>query len=405
MIIYPEFRNRNPAGIRSREPYGRTRTHSVVVPLFLCFAVTLTARLPADIQLTYGTQQTFRYRHRDINVIGTAAVPQPVRSSVYQLNDAVPVAFYVKGTDAKLDRISRNRLQSAGDFNIEIPVKSPRLVAGKNKLTIRVTDSDGQPHEATMTFAWDPTSIPLPIDLTDVSEVRDIQHIGQIVNGVFQVDASRNVIRTCSPVAKDALLLLGSPHGSQEATYGVRIPKLGGTFLGLSDFFAGHEPAAPHIGIKPGWSSAGLATIRPDPEKAAQVWLAWGDLLDRPEKWVVKTDPPRPYPVELGGEYRVRHQVFFEGGVNRCRFRIWPAGESEPDVWLCEEDDSAVPNEKTKFRAASFGLFQYGGEPTEWFDIRIRPLRPSPPAVGGNDEDRAQPHAAQSRLRLRIDAN
>jgi hypothetical protein len=299
---------------------------------------------------------------------------------VYQLNDAAPITFYVKGTDAKRDRISRNRLQAAGDFNIEIPVNSPCLVAGRNELTIRITDSDDQSHEATMTFDWDPTPITLPIDLTDLSEAQDIQQIGQVVNGVFQIDTERNVIRTRSPVAKDALLLLGSPHGSQEATYGVRFPRRGGTFLGLSDFFAGHELAAPHIGIKPGWSSAGLATIRPDPDKAAQVWLAWGDLLDRPEKWVVKTDPPKPFPVELGGVYRVRHQVLFEGGVNRCRFRIWPAGEPEPDEWLCEENDSVVPNDKVKFRAASFGLFQYGGEPSEWFDIRIRSLRPITPS-------------------------
>jgi len=343
----------------------------------------LPARLSADIQLTYGTHQTFRYRHRDINVVGTTTVPQPVQSSAYRLNDAAPVTFYVKGTDAKRDRISRNRLQSVGDFNIEIPVSSPCLVAGKNRLTIRVADTHGQAHEATMTFDWDPKPVPLPIDLTDLSEVQDIQQIGQVVNGVFQVDAERNVIRSRSPVAKDALLLLGSPHGSHEATYGVRFPKLGGTFLGLSDFFAGHEPAAPDIAIKPGWSSAGLATIRPDPDKAAQVWLAWGDLLDRPEKWVVKTDPPKPFLVELGGAYRVRHQVLFEGGVNRCRFRIWPDSESEPDAWLCEEDDSAVPMEKAKFRAASFGLFQYGGEPTEWFDIRVDSLAPctrgSPP--------------------------
>ena len=379
-MTYPEFRNKNPDRQRSGETFGRTRSHSVVLPLFLCLAFACPACLSADVQLTYGTHQTFRYRYRDINVVGATAVPQPVRSSVYRLNDAAPVTFYVKGTDAKRDRISRNRLLSAGDFNIEIPVSSPCLAAGKNRLTIRITDADGQSNEATMTFDWDPKPLPLPIDLADLSEVRDIQRIGQIVNGAFQVDAERNVIRCRSPVAKDALLLLGSPHGSQEATYGVRLPKLGGTFLGLSDFFAGHEPAAPDIGIKPGWSSAGLATIRPDPDKAAQVWLAWGDLLDRPEKWVVKTDPPKPFPVELGGEYRVRHQVLFEGGVNRCRFRIWPAGKSEPDAWLCEEDDSEVPNGKAKFRAASFGLFQYGGEPTEWFDIRIRSLHPVTPA-------------------------
>lgn len=232
-FIYAKLPNRFRAETRPRETDWRIRIHSVRVTLFLCLAFAPIGRLSASIQLTYGTHQAFRYRHRDINIVGTATVPQPVRSAEYRLNEAAPVAFYGKGTDAKRDRVSRNRLQSAGDFDIKIPVGSPCLVAGKNRLTIRVTDSDGQSHEATMTFGWDSTPVPLPLDLSDLSEVREIQQLGQVVNGEFEIAPGRNVIRTHSPVAKDALLLLGSPHGSQEATYGVRFPKRGGNFLGL----------------------------------------------------------------------------------------------------------------------------------------------------------------------------
>ncbi|NIA21571.1 MAG: hypothetical protein GWP05_06320 [Anaerolineaceae bacterium] len=142
--------------------------------------------------------------------------------------------------------------------------------------------------------------------------------------------------------------------------------------MGLSEFFAGHEAGSPRIGINPGWSSAGLATLRPG--GGAQAWLAWGDLLSRPEVWVVKTDPPRPFPATIGCDYRVRHQVIFAKGVNRVRFRIWPDGRHEPDTWLCDEADAPIPDTFTKWTGGSFGLFQNEGLSTEWFDIYVRAL-------------------------------
>ncbi len=233
-------------------------------------------------------------------------------------------------------------------------------------------DETGKKYKQNMSFTWNPAPVPMPLDLSDLSGVKNIQQIAQAVNGIFDIDPANNVIKSRKPVASDALLLLGSPYGSQEATYSVRFHDSSGIFLGLSDFFTGHEAAEPPIGIKPGWSSAGLATIRPSTGESAQIWLAWGDLLDSPRKWVVKTEPPVKFDIKYGRIYRVRHQVLFENGINRARFRIWAIEEDEPEYWLCEENDEAVPNNKIRFNRASFGLFQYYGKPAEWFDIKTR---------------------------------
>ena len=328
-----------------------------------------------SISLVYGNQQKFKYRHADINVLGSVDGPAPYQRSVYQLNDGAETYFYVKSTSKEWDEISRNRLNSKGDFNIEIPVSDSELKIGSNRLNINIVDSAGTTHQMEMEFRWDAEPVSLPLDLRNLSKVKDLQDIGQIVNGAFELDTAMNLIRTRSPVGKDVLLLLGSPGKSQEAVYSV---KFGDTtnciFIGLSDFFAGHESANPAIGIKPGWSSAGLATIRPDQARSAQIWLAWGDLLDSPEKWVVKTDPPKPLAYELSTVYRVRHQVWFRDGINMARFKVWRSGEKEPDQWLCEDDDSEVPDDKIKFTKGSFGLFQFGGGSTEWFDIYVRAL-------------------------------
>ena len=347
----------------------------IYIVLSFVFILLNCSESTGDIYLPYGTSQEFQFRHSDINILGRIDASVPVQKSVYFLNEGAEVSFYIKGTDGIKDSMARNRLENKGDFNIEIPVKSIELKDGYNKVRIVIIDSTGAMHRETISFSWNPAPVTLPLDLSDISGVTKIQEIGQVVNGIFDVDPVNNCIKCREPVVMDALLLLGSPYGSQEATYSVRFYEDNSThFLGLSEFFAGHEAAEPPIGIKPGWSSAGLATIRPNAEKSAQIWLAWGDLLNSPKKWVVKTTPAVKFDIKYGEVYRVRHQVLFENGINRARFWIWRIEEDEPENWLCEENDDIIPADKIKFNRASFGLFQFHGKPTEWFDIKIIPV-------------------------------
>ena len=334
-----------------------------------------------DVTLVYGETQQFRFRHRDINILGHVEGLLPVRRSVYRLNSGNSVPFYVKCVPEEIRKLagrerkgpSVNRLVKDGDFNLEIPVSVSEIRVGENTVIVEVEDGAGELCLKEMGFVWDPTPVPLPLDLEDLSCFSHIQEVGQIVDGAFDLDSEAKVIRARDPVGWDTLLLLGSPNGSQEATYQVRFSGFdSGIFLGLSDFFAGHEAEEPDAGIQPGWSSAGLATMRPN--GVGQVWLAWGDLTKREAFWVVKTDPGQPIQLQKDTLYSVRHQVKFEGCVNSSRYRIWPADDAEPDSWLCEEKDSEIPIEKTKFAQASFGLFQYLGSPTEWSGIQVRAL-------------------------------
>jgi hypothetical protein len=329
----------------------------------------------------------------------------PLRRATYRLNGGPAVPFYVeavpepRGLDWRFQYKStpaRLRLKSAGDFNIELPVTAAELTAGPNRVTFEIEDAAGVRHGLDAEFTWDRRPAPLPLDLTDLSRVSHVQEVGQTVNGAFEVDSARNVVRARAPVAPDALLLLGPPAGSQEATYEVVFAKPEeAKYLGLSDFFVGHEQDDPPLGIKPGWSTAGLATLtygwRPGspaevqerkPEEIldgpvdgeARAWIACSDNSRRRERWLVKTDPPVRMRLEAGTRYRVRHQVLFEAGINRVRFRIWPAADSEPATWLCDIDDAKIAPGLPRFSAASFGLFQHTGAPTEWSHIRVERL-------------------------------
>jgi hypothetical protein len=285
----------------------------------------------------------------------------------------------------KRDSPARLRLPHAGDFNVEIPVEHPALRPGANRLALRVRAADGRVAERAVEVLWDPAPRPARLELSDLSAVASPQEIGQVVDGRWDVDPILGVIRARAPAAPDSLLLLGSPQGSQEAEYAFRyFDGSRSKYVGLSDFFVGHEVERPDVPIKPGWSTAGLATSRPRGEGAweARLWIARGDrpgwrpsgALDdghRREFHVVRTEPAVFYELAPRRWYRVRHQVRFGPDGITARVRLWPEGEPEPDAWLCEERDEA-PDAP---RRASFGLFQHSGLPSEWRDVRLRPLR------------------------------
>jgi hypothetical protein len=335
------------------------------------------------IILTYGTRQRFRYRTYDLNFPGRVQdIALPARRAEWSLNGAKRVPLYVEdvpdpGIDWTFeykDSPAVNRLKETGDFNVEVPIASPSLRAGENRLSITIEGTDGAVESAEVSFTWDPSPLPVDLDLSDLRGFSHVQEVGQVVDGAFDLDRDLNLIRSRAPVYPDALLVLGSPHGSQEATYAVRFTDLTKVkWLGPSDFFAGHAGPTPPIGIKPGWSTAGMMALNPRNE--ARGFLAYGDHVGTHEEWVVQTAPPKRFKVRAGITYRVRHQVSFMGGVDRLRYRIWRADDPEPDAWLVEEDDSAVPAGFPKYREASFSLFQHSGFPIEWWDIRVRGLR------------------------------
>jgi hypothetical protein len=337
------------------------------------------------IRLTYGERQRFRFRTYDLNVHGRVAdAAYPMRTSTWSLNDGPETYFYVEAvpdpgidwTYEYKDSPAVNRLRDLGDFNVEIPVATSELRAGANELMLRVVDASGAEDQVRVAFDYDPTPQPATLDLRDLRGYGHIQDVGQVVDGAFDLDPDQNLIRSRGPVYVDALLVLGSPQGSQEATYQVRFTDLTKVkWLGPSDFFAGHAGPTPPIGIKPGWSTAGMMALNPRNE--ARAFLAYGDHVGTDQEWVIQTAPPKRFIVKARVDYRVRHQVEFRGGVDYDRFKIWPAAEAEPDGWLVEADDSSVPSSYPKYSECSFSLFQHSGFPIEWSDIVVRPLTPA----------------------------
>lgn len=343
-----------------------------------------------SISFTYGSDQRFWARTGDLTFPGRLNGATPVRAASWRLNGGDGAPLYVEATpnisllptpngfvatpidwryQYKLSPAAL-RLWQLGDFNVEIPVDHPGLRAGANELVVEVEDRWKERHAGAVRFTWDPVAPPLPLDLRDLTAFETIQDVGQVVDGAFDLDRERNVIRSRTPVAPDNLLVLGPRAGDQEATFRIRFHDVAaGKYLGLADFFVAHEESAVPLGIKPGWSTAGMATVKSNGE--ARSWIAWGDNADHPDVWIVVTEPAAFFRPLADIDYRVRHQVSFAGGTTNTRFRIWREGEEEPDSWLCSETDADVDSALPRHSAASFSLFQHTGVGTEWSDIRV----------------------------------
>jgi len=334
------------------------------------------------IRLTHGKQQRFRYRTHDLNILGRVEnASHPFRKSHYRLNSGQEVFFYVESvpdpgidwTYMYKDSPAVNRLKDLGDFNIEIPVNIPELLPGNNNLLLIFEAACGETAEVEIIFDWDPTPVPLLLDLCDLTSYSHIQEIGQVVMGAFDIDQDMNLIRSRAPVHPDALCVLGSIHGNQKATYNVRFTDLTKVkWLGPSDFFVGMEGPTPPIGIKPGWSTFGMMNI--DPRWAARAFLAFGDHSDSHNEWVVQTCPPKRFISKADLLYSVHHQAYSKDGVNTVRFKIWPEVEQEPTSWLVEENDAEIDPSKPRFKSGSFSLFQHSGMPIEWSNIKVEAL-------------------------------
>jgi len=330
------------------------------------------------IDPTYGTSQQFQFRVEDLTIHGMInGLSDIPKRSEFRLNNGEFRPFYVEpvhdeGTDW-LNGYKKSpgelRCRHFGEFCVEISRNDPRLRIGKNQLEL-VIAAGNDTSSKTVEFDWNPAPLQQNLDLSDLGAFVDIQQVGQIVNGAFDLDSHNNLIRSRAPVAPDALMVIGSPGKSQEATYRVRfLEPVYSKWLGLSDFHVGMVEGVPPRGIKVGWSSAGMAVAMPT--GGARSFIAWGDHSSSPDEWAIATNPPAKVEIKRGCAYRVRHQIQLNSEFNRVRFRIWPEGTPEPNSWICDEHIGQLPAGLPRHKAASFSLFQHMGMPVEWSDIRL----------------------------------
>ena len=155
---------------------------------------------PPNITLWYGNSQ--RFGHIDIpqkwvNILGNAHDVSGIAYMNYSLNNGTTLPLSI-GPD-------RYRLQSSGDFNIEI--NHANLRCGDNEVLIRAEDNAGNSKNETVFIDYTCNNV-LPRNYNiNWSDVTDIQDAAQIVDGLWIKEA--NSIRPAI-IGYDRLITVGN---------------------------------------------------------------------------------------------------------------------------------------------------------------------------------------------------
>jgi uncharacterized repeat protein (TIGR02543 family) len=162
--------------------------------------VTANFQTSSVIDVWYGSDQPFGQIGSNaqtwVNVLGNVSDPDGVASLVYSLNGG-PVSTLSIGPDGR-------RLESAGDFNIDIAYTD--LVNGPNQVLITATDGLGTQSTEMVTVTYSSGNVwPLPYSI-DWSSAPSIQDVAQVVDGLWTLEADS--VRILEP-GYDRLIAIG----------------------------------------------------------------------------------------------------------------------------------------------------------------------------------------------------
>jgi len=312
---------------------------AIVILLIFGFQLTAFSQEPEHkIDLWYGNHQIFGnagIQQPMINIIGQVKNPENLYCLTYSFNGMrVPIPV---GPSAF-------RLVEPGEFNIEIDRKG--LEPGEYNLDIIAIYKNGKTTSEKVKFRLENKTALMPINI-DWSKVKQIQDVGQVVDGKWQI--TNDGLRTLC-VGYDRIIAIGdSSWRDYELNVDFVIHKLSedplaygwpsmGPAMHVGFRWQGHRDWG-DIFPRRGYSGFGaLFSYHFNKGKTEQyIWIQ--DQINN--KAVITNIPVN---VELGSKYSLRAQVYSRPGkASLYKMKIWKKGIAEPAVWDIEAE--ALPGE------------------------------------------------------------
>jgi hypothetical protein len=267
------------------------------------------------INVWYGSSQQFGFLGVPqpwFNILGNVSDPDGVSTLSYTLNGGANSSLTI-GPDGR-------RLESAGDFNIDLAISD--LVDGNNNIVITATDTFGNPSEVTVTVDYDSGNVwPLPYTI-DWNSTANIQDVAQVVDGLWNIEGDN--VRTTIP-GYDRLIAIGDvAWDDYEVTVPITIhsgPSSGG--VGVLMRWNGHTDN-PISGTQPKSGYLPLGAIDWYRNNGIEIYGNGGEILAR--------DGSRT--LVAGVTYIFKMRVETVAGVGGLySFKVWEEGTSEPLGW------------------------------------------------------------------------
>ncbi len=273
-----------------------------------------------------------------------------------------------------LDVVASDRLESPGDFNVEI--RTADLLDGENIVRIRANKDDEFVEPVTVRYAagnsW---QIPYSIDWDLVTDIADV---AQVVDGQWQIEGDG--IRP-TVTGYDRVVAIGDLYW-QDFDLLVPItlhefsePDIGG--VGVVARWLGHFQVEDEQPGKGWWNMGAYGLYRNrfddgDKRDHSKLWMYTGHYDIVKDDSGFRMDPGIPY------YYRMRVQTKKAGDSGFYSFKVWEVGEPEPAGWTFAVQDSKPegwqPEEpKESPRSGSVLLVAHEVDAT-FGDVVIQPL-------------------------------
>jgi len=276
-----------------------------------------------NIDVWYGPYQVFGQAgvpQRFINILGKVSDADGLASLTYSLGAAAPLPLAVGPDNA--------RLESAGDFNVEIAYLG--LPAGVSEVTLRAVDGLGNETVEVVEIEYiDNVDTPETYSI-DWSGVSDVSEVAQIVDGKWSL--SSEGVRVVEP-GYDRLIAVGDLdwvdyEATVEFTLNAPADPVDAPIVGLAMRWTGHFD---WDGKQPrrGWHPLGALlayTWTTDPPYTGLV--RWGSNGSKSGVIGLTPEPSVGIPHIL----KMRGETLPSGDVEYS-LKMWPIGQAEPAAW------------------------------------------------------------------------
>ncbi|MFZ3384619.1 MAG: DUF1349 domain-containing protein, partial [Candidatus Methanoperedens sp.] len=325
---------------------------------------------PPNIDIWYGKSQRFGHidsPQRWINILGNVNDPTGVASLNYSLNNGNASTLSI-GPDGM-------RLQSAGDFNVEIDHSG--LGCGNNQLVIRASDNLGNSKNETVSINYS-CNIVLPKNYNITwSNVTNIQDVAQISDGLWIKEA--NSIRPAK-IGYDRMINIGNmTWDDYEITAPITLnaaldssAKPGGPNFGFGMRWKGHYDSVPPT--QPRWLWVPLGSlgvyIWNQTSRDFQLSLVGNNMQ------IIDYDKSGTH-LSVGTTYIFKMRAETIVSQTLYSLKVWEQGKSEPPGWTISGYGPASElKQGSLFLTSHYGDVSFGN-----ISIRPGPFIGDPPVI------------------------